>query len=282
MARPRPDDREAALTKQTRCPKCNAELPAKGQFCLECGLDLYGEGIRHAPRPWPAILLTVLFAGAIAYLATRPPTPKLAPENEEVAQLTQGLLRLVAEGKCREAVRRFYVPDVERFDKTGAALREIVRGQGAPGLNLFRATCMDDMEEAKKFVQRFGAEHPAYVVQVLAALVFQDGALRTSLGGTQFGSQRTEDFLAWYLDLAFRDVDTSLAQVLTTRWQDSAGGERLLVASVRYPAPPNPLPGVADVTSIAWRRLADGRWVFAVGDQPRLDEVLALLMKAKL
>jgi hypothetical protein len=270
------------LTKPTRCPKCNAELPAKGQFCLECGLDLYAEGVHHAPFPWLAILIVLTLAGVGVLVAMWPRAPKAPPENEEVARLTEEVLRLAADGKYREIVQRYCVPDAARLEKAGAALREIVRGQGAPGLNLFRATCMDDLDEAKKFVQRFGAEHPDYAVQLLAAIVFQGGSLRTSLGGTQFGAQRTEEFLAWYLGLAFRDVDAGGAQVLSVRWQDSPGGESLLVASVRYPTLPDPVSGVAEVTSIPWRRLPDAKWALALGEQAHLDEVLALLMKAKL
>ncbi len=60
------------MTRQTHCPKCNAELPRKGQFCLDCGLDLYDEGIHHAPSPWfPIIVVALVIFLSIAFSLVR-------------------------------------------------------------------------------------------------------------------------------------------------------------------------------------------------------------------
>jgi hypothetical protein len=270
------------VTKHTQCPKCGAELPRKGQFCLECGLDLYAEGIHRPPGPWVPLLLLVLAAGGVvAFLATRP-REQMPPEERLVRDHTAELLRLAHEGNYTEMVQRFFEPDRPRYERTGELLRNAVRGDGAPGLNVFRATCMDNLEEAAKFVRRHKAEHPELLVRMLAAITFKEGALRTSLGGTAFGTQRTELFLAWFLELAFGEADTANAQVTDVAWRDGPDGEPLLVATVRYPQPAAPLPGVPDPTVIPWRRLGEGKWVVLFDAEAPLRELLALLRRVKL
>jgi len=55
--------------KPARCPKCEAELPRRGRFCLECGCDLYAEGVRRPPPPLVPIALIALAVGIVAVLA---------------------------------------------------------------------------------------------------------------------------------------------------------------------------------------------------------------------
>ena len=271
------------MTKPTECPKCQAELPRKGRFCLECGLDLYDEGIHRPPSPWvPLLVVALVVGGVVAVLATRSGAPKLPPEERQVRELTTDLLRLVHDGKHAEIVTRFCEPDTEQFARTTLALREIVRGRGAPGLNVFRATCMNNMEEAKKFVQRYAPEHPEFVVAVLVAVTFQDGALRTSMGGTAFGAQRVELFVAWYLDQTFAGLDASLAEIAGVEWRDGPDGKPLLTATVQYVETPQPLAGLPDPRVLPWRRLGEGKWALAYATDTLLDEVLAFLQRVKL
>jgi hypothetical protein len=273
----------------TQCPKCNVELPARGRFCLECGCDLYQAGVRRPPLPWGkglvlcavvAALLALVVLGSRGSLSPR--SRELPPEERVVRDLTRELLHLAASGSYGEIVQRCYRPNAEEFGRLDAALQEVVRGKGAPGLNIFRAQCTDDLEEARKFVERQGTEHPAYVVGVLAALTFQDGALRTTLGGAPLGAQRAEDFAAWHLSLAFRSVDVAGAEIGDARWQDAPGGGSLLAVAVRYPEPPTLVPGVVDPTALRWRLTEDGGWALAFGGPLGLDEVLAFLLKLTL
>lgn len=272
----------------TQCPKCNAELPPKGRFCLECGCDLYRAGARRPPIAWgrnAAILAGAVALLALIVLASQgrifSSSPEAPPEERAVRGLAREVLRLAAEGRFAELVRRYYAPNVEEFRRVEAALQEVVRGRGAPGLNLFRAACLDDLKEAKKLVDRFGTAHPEYVVGVLSAITFQGGALEATLGGALLGSQRAEDFCAWHLGLAFRGVDAKAAQLGEVSWQDGPAGERLLAVAVRYPEPPRPIPGVVDPSTLRWRLTPEGVWALSFGSDLGLGEVLAFLLKAK-
>jgi hypothetical protein len=269
------------MTRDAQCPKCNAALPRKGRFCLECGLDLYAEGVRQPPSPWPLILVGVALAAAgVAYLVTRP-AARDAPELQEVQALTQELLQLAADRKYEDIVRRFFEPDTKQFQKTGDALRDIVREKGAQGLLFFRASCHDDPKEAENLVRKYGTEHPQYILGLLGALAFQDGALRTFAGGTAYGSQRTEAFLAWYTRLAFERVDAKDAQIADLGWQGQDAPD-ILVAKVTYTQPPKAVPGLPDPTVLPWRRLSDGRWALAFGEsEHHFDELLDFLQRLK-
>ena len=271
------------MAKQTHCPKCNAELPRKGRFCLECGLDLYEEGIHHAPSPWlPIVVVVLVLGGIVAFLASRPGEPKRPPEEREVRELTADLLARVASADYRAIVERYCEPDAKHYERNDDLLGEIVRGSGAPGLNVFRATCLDNMGETHKFVDKYRAEHPEYIARLLAAITFEDGALRTSLGGTAFGSQRTQLFLAWFLELAFSDADAEHASIERVEWSDGPDGEPLLAVTLHYPEPVQALPGVPNPAIIAWRRLGEGRWAITLTDETLLQELLDLLRRVKL
>ena len=115
---------------------------------------------------------------------------------------------------------------IKSIHKDQSRFREIVRGRGAPGLSNFRAIALDTLKEADKLVDRYKTQHPDYVVAVLAALTFNNGALRATVAGTPFGPQRAENFCAWHLALAFGGADPKAAtiagvqEVLKT-WDDS-------------------------------------------------------------
>jgi hypothetical protein len=278
------------VSKTTVCPQCHAQLPRRGRFCLECGADLYEQGVRRPPMHIIPITLVVLaFAGLAVYLALHEPGERQPPEYREVTQLTREVLRLAAASDYRTIVGRYYEPDAERYKRTDELLREIARGSGAPGLNLFRAQCMDDPEEAEKFIKKYAVEHVEYAAGLLGALAFQDGALRTRLGA-QFGSERTLNFVAWYLSLAFGSVEPDKAEVADARWDVQADKEHLYVVTLRFPEPldptalPSPIPGVADPRRLVWRRLEEGKWVLTLGcleDHFLLEDILALLQRVK-
>lgn len=270
--------------KAAPCPKCDAPLPPKGRFCLECGHDLYQAGVRRQPLPWVKSLVAFVLAAIL--LASRArglsPARDLPPEEREVRDLTRELLQLAAGGNYNELVRRFYQPNAEEFRGIEETLREVLRGRGAPGLNNFRAIAMDNPKEANKLVERYRTAHPEYVVAVLTALTFNGGALRASLAGTPFGPQRAEDFCAWHLGLAFSSVDPKAATITEVRWREGPGGERLLVVSLRYPEPPKLVPGVVDPIALSWQLMPEGTWALAFGGRLNLDEVLRLLLQVKL
>jgi hypothetical protein len=272
------------VSKETFCPKCHASLPPRGRFCLECGLDLYEEGVHSPPRHIIPVILFLLLAAALAtYIATRRPPKRSDPEKEEVSRLTNELLALVQEKGFATIVARYYKPDKERYERVGELLREIVRGRGAPGLNLFESSTMNDPEEADKFVKRFGTEHPEYVAGVLAAFKFNDGALRAKFG-TKFGAQRTEDFVAWYLSLAFGSYKAEGAKVTEVSWQYRSDGPPLMVARIQYRVAYQPVPGVADPVTVAWLRRGKDAWTLELGIDElfNLPEVLDLLSRVKI
>ncbi len=271
------------------CPKCNAPIPPKGRFCLECGHDLYQAGVHRPPLRWLKSL--VAFAIAVGVLAAiliatrgggKGTGRELPPEEREVRDLTREALRLAASGSYDELVRRFYQPNAEEFRGVEEALREIVRGRGAPGLSNFRAIALDNLKEASKLVDRYKTQHPDYVVAVLSALTFNNGALRATVAGTPFGPQRAENFCVWHLALAFGAADTKAATITGVRWTEGAGGERLLTVSLGYPEPPERLPGFVDPTALSWRLTEGGSWVLSFGGSLNLDEVLRVLLQVRL
>jgi hypothetical protein len=275
---------ESDVTRTTVCPKCSATLPRKGRFCLECGLDLYEEGVHHRPVPWLPILLGVVGAAIAAVaIVARSAKPSLPPENEQVRALTRELMGALARQEYRDVVRRFCKPDKERYDEVHRLLSDIVRGEvGQAGLNVFRTRCMNDAEEAKRFAREFGAEHVDYVVAVLAALTFEDGALRGEFGGALTGVDRTEAFLAWYLHVVFLLIDASSAEIAEVGWKEGPEGDMLMVATMSYAEPGEARPGLPDPRYIPWRRLGAGQWALAIADGHLLDEVLAVLGRAKM
>jgi len=270
------------MSKGARCPKCNAELPRKGQFCLECGLDLYAEGVRRAPSAWPLLVVGALIAAAaIAYLSTRPAIPKDPREDREVRALTKELFGLVAEKKFDDIVRRFYSPDTQAIETTAAELHDIVRGKGAQGWRNIQAVCLDRPKELDSLARKYPAEHSKYVVSLVGAMVFQDGPLHAIVPA--YGAQRAEAFLAWYLGQAFEGADAAEAEIADLRWQEGPNGEPLRVAKIRYPVPPKPMPGVANPTTLPWHHLEGGQWVLTFGNQDHhLDEVLKFIQNVTL
>ncbi|NQT51227.1 zinc ribbon domain-containing protein [bacterium] len=282
------------MSKTMICPQCHAQLPKSGRFCLECGCDLYDLGVRRPPAHIvPIVLVMVAFGVLVAYAVLHRPGEADDPDRKEVVALTEDVLRRVASGTrddYRAMVSRYYQPDAERYAKTGHLLRDVVRGSGAPGLRLFQAACMDDTEEADKLCRKYGVPDREYVAGLLGALVFQDGALRTELGGTQFGAQRTLDFVAWYLFLAFRPEDPSQLEVADARWEQVTHGgttENLYVVTLRPRASgssdlPPAIAGVASARRLAWRRLGSGKWALTLGcldGHFRLEDILAFLLR---
>lgn len=269
--------------KATSCPKCGAELPRRGRFCLECGCDLYAEGIRRPPLPIGRIVLVLAVVGGLVGLglvASRRSNDR--PEERLVRAQTKELLELAGAKRFEEIVRKFYVPNTAEFEAVETTLREIVRGSGAPGLNIFRASAMDNLEEARKFVERYGTPHLDYVVGVLAALCFPDGALRTTLGGTLVGAQRAESFLAWHLGLAFFGLEPAKATITAIRAAEAPDGSPMLIVSIRYPGQRQAIPGVIDPSELRWVQVDGRTWALTFGHTFHLDEVLDLLQRVKL
>jgi len=269
--------------KPARCPKCEAELPRRGRFCLECGCDLYAEGVRRPPPPLVPIALIALAVGVVAVLAvlaSRRSTE--APEERVIRAKTQRLLALAAEKKFGEIVREFYMPNRREFEAVDRELGEIVRGSGAPGLNIFRASVADDLEEARKFVERYETPHLDYVVGVLAAICFRDGALRTSLGGALVGAQRAETFLAWHLGIAFLGLEPAKASITSIRADQAPDGSPMFVVSIHYPGQREAPAGVVDLSELRWIQADGGTWTLTFGHTFHLDEVLDLLQRVKL
>ena len=264
--------------KQTTCPKCNAKLPAKGRFCLDCGLDLYGEGLRRAPIPWGKIIgLPLLVAGGIAFLVIGPCQSSTPPEAAVVTRAAQDFLRLVGAKDYAGAVDRFYAADAKRFAEAEGKLHSIFRGEGAPGLNIARSHSFRTYDDLLGYVHKHGTRYPEYVARLLYAVLSQPEP------NPWLSSRRTELFFAWYLEQAFEGTEASRAELASDepRWDD-----RVLVVTVRYPTPSARPSGVADPSTLRWR-LVGGGWggcskqsaVLDFGRDDHLDEVLDFLKR---
>ncbi|NQT87705.1 zinc ribbon domain-containing protein [bacterium] len=277
------------MSRATDCPKCSASLPRRGRFCLECGLNLYEEGVRRRPVPWLPILAAIVAASLTAvYIVAQSRKPSLPPENEQVRALTSNLMKLLSEKEFREVVRLYCEPDKEQYDEVHRLLGNIVRGEsGSHGLNIFRTRCMaaneeNRFKEAERFAREFGAKNVEYVVAVLAALTFPKGDLRGELGGTLTGTDRTDAFLTWYLGVVFHKMDLTDAEVTEVGWEKGPQGDMLMVATMSYIEPVQLVPTLPDPTDIPWRRLGEGKWALTLTNQHLLAEVLAVLSRAKI
>ncbi|MFP4055532.1 MAG: hypothetical protein ACLF0G_01550 [Candidatus Brocadiia bacterium] len=261
------------MPKPTQCPKCSAELPRKGRFCLECGLDLYEEGLRRRPLPWVPILVAAALAGAaVAYLATRSEREDEPPEFAAVRERTREVLRLAGEGDYTTIAARHMEPHADRFEAIREALLAIYRDQQVK-LKMVRTR----RDELDKLVSDYRAEHPEYIARLFRDLTDSQGMLFDIFAGKLDSTQSARKFLAWYLALAFDGVDASQGTIADLRWTRGPEGRSALVAQLRYPQAPRPLDGVADPTLLPWR-LIDGEWVLVLGArQLHLDEAQRIL-----
>lgn len=235
----------------TQCPKCKATLPRKGQFCLECGLDLYAEGLRRRPIPWlQIIIVAVLVAGVLAVLIIGPGRPESAPEVEQVIEQTRDLLRLLAEKNYGQVVDRFLRANAQRYREAEERLRQIARGDGAQGLKNAQSHGFRSLDETLAYVRKQVTRHPDYVARLLYTIVSHPEP------NPWLSPRRVDRFLEWYLEQQFGGLDMARAQLLAggARWEDGA-----LVVNVRYPEMPKRIPGLADPTVLRWR-LASGTW----------------------
>jgi hypothetical protein len=263
----------------TQCPKCKATLPRRGQFCLDCGLDLYAEGLRHKPFPWLQVLaIPAVVGGVLAVLIIGPcKSSDTAPEIDTVVEQTKDFLRLVGEKDYAAAAERFLVANRARAGEVEEKLREAVRGAGAQGLKNAQSHGFRSLDETAAYVRKHTNRHPEYLAKLLYAVVSHGDP------NPWLSAQRTERFLAWYLDQAFGGVDAAKAQLSTqdARWEDG-----VLTVRVRYPEEAAPPPGVADPSVLRWR-LAGAAWggcgkqraVLDFGADDHLGDFLDLLKR---
>ena len=263
--------------KETQCPKCNARLPKRGRFCLDCGLDLYGEGLRRPPIPWFRIIaVPAVAAGVLAVLIIGPCQREKAPEVEAVVASTRELLRLLGEKDYRGVVARFSKGNRAHFADAEATLHAIARGEGAPGLNIARSHGFRSIEEVLAYVQKHGASHPEYVAALLYTILSHPDP------NPWLGPGRTETFFAWYLEQTFGEADAGHAEPAPG---DPLRDGRRFTVEVVYPEPFGVLKGVADPTKIPWR--LEGGWggcrrpsaVLEFGTDDHLDTLLELLKR---
>jgi len=261
--------------KPSRCPKCDSELPRKGRFCLDCGLDLYTEGIRRAPIPWLQILILLIVGVVAVVLLVAPPWQSKTPfEIEEARNATKDFVALVAGGDYEAIVQRYYKPDAARFKETEQQLWEIVRGQGARGRKIFDSQEFRDLEAAIAYVRKNETANVGYVARLLS-----DMCARSELW---MSPQRTEVFFAWYLEQAFGGIEATPEQIGVDgpHWR-----EGFLTVKLTFPEAPEPPRGVEDPTVLRWRLVGGwggcrkGHCVLVFGQRNHLDEVLDLLKR---
>lgn len=231
--------------KADQCPKCKAALPRRGQFCLDCGLDLYAEGLRHRPVPWFHIIaVPIVAAGVLAALIIGPCKGEGAPEVAAVLAQTRELLRLLADGDHAQVVQRYYRANAERFGAAEERLRQIARGEGAPGLKKAQAHGFRNLDEVLAYVRKHGTRNPECIARLLHAIVSHGEP------NPWLSPRRVDRFFEWFLEQQFAGLDVSRADVsaATAGWD-----EGVLVVNVRYPQTPKPLGGLPDPSAFRWR-----------------------------
>jgi len=264
--------------KQSECPKCKAALPRRGQFCLECGLDLYAEGLRRKPIPWLQVLLVAAIAGGVlAVLVIGPGKPQAAPEVEAVIARTRDLLRLLADRNYAAVVDGYFKTNSARFAEVEELLRESARGAGAQGLKNAQSHGFRDLNAALAYVRKHGTKHPDYIARLLYTIVSHPEP------NPWLSPRRAERFFEWYLEQAFGAADVAKAQLDTAdaRWEEGR-----LTVKVRYPEPVAPPPGVEDPSVLHWRLVTGGwggcttqRLILEFGTDDHLGEFLDLLKR---
>ena len=264
--------------KATECPKCKAALPRRGQFCLDCGLDLYAEGLRHQPIPWFRIIAApVVVAGVLAVLIIGPCKSETAPELDTVVEQTKDFLRLLAEKNYAEAAERYLKANRAHFEDAEEKLRNAARGAGAQGLKNAQSQGFRNGDEVLAYVRKHGARNPEYLAKLLYAMVSQPDP------NPWLSSQRTGLFFAWYLEQAFGDLDVAKAQLASggARWEEGK-----LTVTLSFPDPVTPAPGMADPTVLHWRLVSGGwggcgrqRAVLDFGTDDHLADFLDLLKR---
>ncbi len=230
---------------QAQCPKCKAALPRRGQFCVECGFDLYADGVRRRPVPWLSIIaIPVVVAGVLAVLIIGPCKSESVPEVEVVIEQTKDLLRLLGEKHYGEVVDRFLKANGERFSEAEEKLRQIARGDGAQGIKNAQSHGFRNQDEAFAYVRKHVTRHPEYVAKLLYTIVSHPEP------NPWLSPRRADRFFEWYVEQEFGRAEVAKAQLGTggARWEEGA-----LTVSVRYPEPPKVLPGVADPGVLRWR-----------------------------
>ncbi|HPD14964.1 MAG TPA: hypothetical protein PLE19_08440 [Planctomycetota bacterium] len=260
------------------CPKCHAALPRKGQFCLDCGFDLYAAGLHHRPIPWFHILvLPLVLAGLAALLIVGPGKGDTAPEVKVVVEQTQGLLALLAQKDYAGAVEQYFRANAARFAAAEEKLRDIARGEGAQGLRNAQSHGFRNLDETLAYVRKHGTKHPDYIARLLYAIVSRPEP------NPWLSPRRAELFFEWYLEQSFGRADTAHAQIAAqdARWEDG-----LMTVNVRYPEPPELVPGAADPSVLRWRLVGSAwggcgkqRAVLDFGTDDHLAEFLDLLTR---
>lgn len=262
----------------TQCPKCKAALPRRGQFCLDCGLDLYADGIRRRPIPWFRIFaIPAVAAGALAVLIIGPCKSETTPEVQAVVGQTRDLLGLLAQKDYARVVERHFRSNAERYASAEELLRQISRGDGAQGLKNAQSHGFRNYEETLAYVRKHGTRDPEYIAALLYTIVSHPDP------NPWMSSERTERFFEWYLERAFGNCDVAKAQVTAegARWEEGK-----MTVTVQYPEPVTPAPGTADPRVLRWR-LASGGWggcgrqraVLDFGDDDHLSELLDLVKR---
>jgi len=235
----------------SQCPKCKAALPRRGQFCLDCGFDLYAEGVRHRPFPWFHVIgIPAIVGGVLAVLIIGPCKSETAPEVEVVVEQTKDLLRLLAEKDYGRVVERYLKADSARYGQAEEKLRQIARGDGAQGLKNAQSHGLRNPDEALTYVRKHGSKSPEYVARLLYTIVSHPDP------NPWLSPRRVERFYEWYLEQAFGGLDASRPPQPAAegaRWE-----EGVLTVAVRYPDPMKLAPGMADFSVLRWRLVSSG------------------------
>ncbi len=266
--------------KATQCPKCKAALPRQGQFCLDCGFDLYAEGLHHRPFPWAKVVgipIAVAIVAAVLIIGPGGRKSDTAPEVEVVIGQTREFLRLLAAKDYAAAVEQFVKANSVRFGEAEEKLRQIARGAGAQGLKNAQSQGFRSLDEVLAYVRKHRTSNPDYTGKLLYTIVSHPEP------NPWLSPRRADRFFEWYLEQSFGEADVAHAQLAT---QDARWEEGLLTVKVRYPGGAKPLPGAADPEVLRWRLVGSGwggcggqRAVLELSGDDHLSELLDLLKR---
>ena len=93
----------------------------------------------------------------------------------------------------------------------------------------------------------------------------------------EFDSKEVVDAVTNALEALGHRVET-----IDVAWKRGHEGEMLMVATMSYLESVEVSPGLPDPRYVRWRRLGEGKWGLAITDQHLLEEVLAVLGRAKI
>jgi len=254
------------IPPKLKCPKCGKRLPKRGQFCHECGQDLYAIGFRHPSSNWPYVVLVVAIVATVYVLIRlRPPAARLTPWQEEVLTATTQLLQLARDKKFDRIVS-LYLAESVNPDRYQALRQELLDLSGHP--NCYLAASESTPYERLRDLASTVSQYPDYCAFLVQNMADTKGRFRQAAG-------RTDRYFEWWLEMTFSKTDLSSPQIKIEVPEDKDNQEA--TAKIHYSASAA-VPGFDDPTEIKWQKV-EGKLLPLLATDTHLKDVKDLLDK---